>query len=161
MEDLRVSDELEVVQNKAPDYYDKLTIKQRKFAQLYATGAYTLPEISKFISIAPTTLKNWRCMPAVKSVIADIQYDAHLDVVNKLKHLSQGAVQRMGELILSPIDGIAYQASKDVLDRTGHKPKNEIKVDKTVTTVEQKFKELIDMTIEEGEFIELYEEKDD
>jgi hypothetical protein len=48
----------------------------------------------------------------------------------------------------SPIDGVALQAVKDVLDRAGHKPKNEIKVEKTVTTIEQKMKQLIDATID-------------
>jgi hypothetical protein len=55
----------------------------------------------------------------------------------------------------SPIDGVALQAVKDVLDRSGHKQKTEIKIDKTVTTIEQKMKELIDNTIVEAEYEEI------
>ena len=57
----------------------------------------------------------------------------------------------------SPIDGVALQAVKDVLDRAGHKSKQEIKIDKTVTTIEQKMKELIDSTIIDVEFTEVGE----
>ena len=52
----------------------------------------------------------------------------------------------------SPIDGIAFQACKDILDRTGHKAKNEIKVDKTVKTIEVQMQELADSLISDADF---------
>lgn len=58
------------------------------------------------------------------------------------------------------MDAIALQAVRDVLDRGGHKPKNEIKVDKTVTTIEQKMKEIIDMTIPDGVIEEVLDERE-
>ena len=48
----------------------------------------------------------------------------------------------------SPIDGIAFQACKDILDRTGHKAKNEIKVDKTVKTIEMQLNDLANEIID-------------
>lgn len=139
----------------APRYYDKLTIKQRKFVQLYVTGGFSDEDLAKVLGVAKRTIASWRYKPEVKSAIAELQYDAHIHTINKLQSLSHVAVLRMEDLLQSPIDGVAFQAARDVLDRTGHKPKNEIKVDKTITTVEQKFKELIDSTIEDVDFAEI------
>ena len=48
----------------------------------------------------------------------------------------------------SPIDAMGCEACKDILDRTGHKAKNEIKVDKTVKTIEMQLKDLADDIID-------------
>jgi len=73
----------------------------------------------------------------------------------ELKTLTLKATQRLAELMDSSIDAVALQAVKDVLDRGGHKQKTEIKVDKTITTIEQKMKDLIEATIVEGEYEEV------
>lgn len=61
----------------------------------------------------------------------------------------------MEDLMQSPMDAVRFQASKDILDRTGHKAINEIKVDKTVTTIEQQLKAIADVTIEDSEVIDI------
>ena len=61
----------------------------------------------------------------------------------------------MNDLMDSPIDGIAFQACKDILDRTGHKAKNEIKIDKTVKTIEMQLSELAEDVLDDVDFEEV------
>lgn len=121
--------------------------KMQRFVHLYMTGQYTLNKLAQLLEVHPNTLSNWLRRGDVKEIIADMQNDTHDVVAIQLKALTLKAVSKLGALTESPIDGVALQAVKDILDRAGHKPKNEIKVDKTVTTIEQKFKELVDATI--------------
>ena len=79
----------------------------------------------------------------IQWLIQDYQKAEHEIVASSLKALQLKAVNKMSDLIDSPIDGIAYQASKDVLDRGGHKPQQNIKIDKTVVTFEKKLNDLI------------------
>lgn len=62
------------------------------------------------------------------------------------------AMARMGDLMDSPIDGVALQACKDVLDRTGHKAKQEIKMEKTVKTFEMQINDLASKFLDDVEF---------
>lgn len=121
--------------------------KMQRFIHLYMTGQYTLTKLSQLLEVHPNTLGNWLKRHDVKSIITDMQETTHEVVGVQLKSMSNVAASKLLELLDSPIDGVALQAVKDVLDRTGHKPKQEIKVDKTVTTYEEKLKNLIDNTI--------------
>jgi transposase-like protein len=132
-----------------------LTPKQQRFVHLYVTGQYQVPELARLLEVHPNTLFNWLRREDVKSSINHIQQVTQDMVSVQLKTLTNKAVQRLHRLMDSPIDGVALQAVKDVLDRAGHKSKTEIKVDKTVTTVEQKMKELINSTIIDAEFEEV------
>lgn len=96
----------------------------------------------------------------IKNALEEAQQEIHEQVTVQLKSMTLKATQKLNNLIDSPQDAIALQAVKDVLDRGGHKPKNEIKVDKTVTTVEQQLKQLVDTTID-IEFEEVLDEQDD
>lgn len=129
--------------------------KEQRFVQLYMTGAHTLAQIAQLLSIHPNTLSKWLKREDIRHAIAESQGAIHEQVGMQLKSLTLKATQKLHELIESPIDAVALQAVKDVLDRGGHKTKNEIKVEKTVTTIEQKMKELIDATIVDGEFTEV------
>ena len=95
--------------------------------------------------------------PAIKSALEEAQQEIFEQVSYELKGMSIKAVKKLGDLIDSPMDAIALQAVRDVLDRGGHKPKNEIKIDKTVTTIEEKMKQIIDMTIPDGVIEEVLE----
>ena len=77
-----------------------------------------------------------------------MQVTTHDVVATQLKALTLKAVNKLGALTDSPIDGVALQAVKDILDRAGHKPKQEMKIDKTVTTYEQRLSDLIKTTID-------------
>lgn len=132
--------------------------KMQRFVHMYMTGQYTLNKLGQLLEVHPNTLGNWLKRQDVKNAIAEVQEGVHSQVQTELKTLTLKATQRLAELMNSPIDGVALQAVKDVLDRAGHKQKTEIKVDKTVTTVEQKMKELIDSTLSiDAEFEEVEE----
>lgn len=132
-----------------------LSTQQQRFVHLYMTGQYSLAKIAQLMNLHPNTLSNWLKRKDVKEGIADMQLAVHEQVSIELKNSTIKAVQKLNQLMDSPIDGVALQAVKDVLDRAGHKTKQEIKIDKTVTTVEQKMKQLIDSTILDAEFEEV------
>jgi transposase-like protein len=124
-----------------------LTPKMQRFVHLYMTGQYTVPKLAQLLEVHPNTLWKWLKREDVSAVIQDTQQATHDMVAVQLKALTLKATNKLGELVNSPIDGVALQAVKDILDRAGHKSKQEIKIDKTVTTIEQKMKDLIDATI--------------
>ena len=141
----------------------KLTAKQQRFIHLYMTGQYTLQKLSQLLEVHPNTLGNWLKRKDVQEVITDMQATTHQIVGVQLKAMSSKAITRLGALLDSPIDGVALQAVKDVLDRGGHKPKQEIQVDKRVVTFEEKLSRLIDDTLEvtpEEDIIDMVEEED-
>lgn len=137
----------------------QLDPQKQRFIQLYMTGNFTLAKIAQLMDVHPNTVSNWLKREDVKNAIAEAQSEIHHQVQLQITANTMKAVQRLGELMDSSIDAVALQAVKDVLDRGGHKPKNEIKVDKTVTTIEQKFKEIIDATIPDVEFEELIDDE--
>lgn len=126
--------------------------KMQRFVQLYMTGQYTLNKLAQLLEVHPNTLGKWLKRADVKTFITQMQSETHDIVATKLNILTLNAVNKLSELINSPIDGVALQAVNSTLDRGGHRPKQEIKVDKTITTYEEKMKKLIDDTIEDVEY---------
>lgn len=139
----------------------ELDYKQQRFVHLYLTGNYKNTELAELFEVHPNTITLWLRKPAIKKAIETLQEDIHNTVSNQLKNLTLKAVDRLNDLIESPIDGVALQAVNSILDRAGHRPKQEIKVDKTVTTIEQKMKQLIDSTIDINDLEELEEVLDE
>ena len=129
-----------------------LPAKMQRFIHLYTTGQYTLTKLAELLEVHPNTLSRWLKRKDVKAIIHDLQESTHDIVGIRLKALSLTAAEKMAKLMDSPIDGVAYQAARDILDRTGHKPRQEIKVDKTVVTYEEKLKNLIDNVINVTEY---------
>lgn len=134
-----------------------LTPKMQRFIHLYMTGQYTLAKLAELLDVHPNTLGKWLKRRDVREIIEDMEKATHDIVAIQLNALTLKSVAKLSRLIDSPIDGVAYQAVRDVLDRAGHKPKQEIKIDKTVITYEEKLKNLIDNVIE----VEAFEVVDD
>ena len=145
------------MENKELQLYD-LDPKQQRFIQLYLTGNFTLAKIAELLEIHPNTAGKWLKKPEIKHALEEAQQEIFEQVSHELKSMTVKATKKLNSLLDSPMDAIALQAVRDVLDRGGHKPKNEIKVDKTVTTVEQKMKEIIDMSIPDAEVLPLGDE---
>lgn len=140
------------------NYLTKLSdmdVKQQRFVQMYLTGAYTNKEIASLLDIHINTLYAWLRRDDVKEVINEMQAIEAETVDTYLKSMTNKAVQRLNDLMDSPMDAIALQAVRDVLDRTGHKAKQEIKIDKTVRTIEQQFSDLANNLIDDVDFKEL------
>lgn len=150
---MRTEEERHMIVKNNVDEAEKASIldlppKQQRFVHLYMTGHYTLAKMGELLEVHPQTLSNWLKRKEVKEVINEMQETTHLVVGAQLKAMSNVAAARLLELMDSPIDGVAFQAVRDVLDRAGHRPKQEIKVDKTVTTYEERLKSLIDDVID-------------
>lgn len=122
--------------------------KMLRFVNLYLTGNYKMGEIAQLLDVNVNTLTRWLKREDVQEIIIDLQEINRNAVSTRINTLTIKAVEKLNELIESPIDTVAIQAVKDVLDRGGHKPKQEVKIDKTITTIEQKLADLIDKTID-------------
>lgn len=124
-----------------------LTQVQQRFCHLYLTGQYKNNQLAQLLDVHENTIYAWLKRDDIRGIIEQFQKAEHEQVENNLKSMRMKAMARMNDLMDSPIDGVALQACKDVLDRTGHKAKNEIKVDKTVKTFEMQLSDLISSTM--------------
>lgn len=116
--------------------------KLQRFVHLYLTGQYTNRQLAQLLEVHENTISGWLKRDDVDVAIKEYQAMEHEMIDVQIKAMRMKAIQKMNDLMDSPIDGIAFQACKDILDRTGHKAKNEIKVDKTVKTIEVQLQEL-------------------
>lgn len=114
-----------------------LTPAKTRLIMLWLTGQYTQRKIGQIIGISENTVRVWLMDPAVQAVIAELQSREFAIIESNLKALSVKALRTMDDLLDSNMDNVRFQAAKDLLDRSGHKPQQSIKVDKTVTTLEQ------------------------
>lgn len=137
-----------------------LSPTQQRFIHLYLTGIYTLPKLAELLDVHYNTVRNWLRQPIIRQIISEYQQDEHQIVEQGLKALRMKALIRANELMDSPIDGVAVQVVKDILDRTGHKPKQEIKKDITVKTFEQHILDLANETIVDADFRELEDDEE-
>lgn len=122
--------------------------KIQRFVHLYMTGQYTMVKLAQLLNVTPVTLYKWAKREDVKTIILDMQESNQQIVEMQLKSLTVKAVNRLSSLVDSPIDGVAMQAVKDILDRSGHKPTQNIKIDKTVRTYEERLSEIMEKTLD-------------
>lgn len=122
--------------------------KQQRFIHLYLTGQYSMNKLAQLLEVHPNTLYNWLKREDVRLAVADMQDVTHEVVTGQMKAMTMKAMERMRELMDSPIDGVALQAVKDVLDRSGHKPKQEITKNVNVRSFEEKLNDLVDEVID-------------
>ena len=132
-----------------------LTPAKTRAIMLYLTGQYTQGKIASIVGVTPTTFRAWMLEPAVQAVIKEIQSREYAVIESDLKALQNKAVKTMEELLDSCMDNVRFSAAKDLLDRSGHKPQQSIKVDKTVTSVQQQLAALADFTIDDEEIIDV------
>jgi transposase-like protein len=135
-----------------------LSPRLQRFVHLYLTGLYSTSKLAELFDVHPNSILNWLNRADVKTAILDVQKITHETITNKIASLSVKAINRVGDLMSSPIDQVALSASKDILDRAGHKPQQNIKIDKTVRTFEEKVSSLIDETITDVDFEEVDDE---
>lgn len=126
--------------------------KLQRFVHLYLTGQYNQTQLAQLLEVHKNTINSWLKREDVNIAIKEYQAMEHEMIDVQIKAMRMKAIEKMNELMDSPIDGIAFQACKDILDRTGHKAKNEIKVDKTVKTIEMQLSDLAENLITDVDF---------
>lgn len=126
--------------------------KLQRFVHLYLTGQYNQTQLAQLLEVHKNTINSWLKREDVNIAIKEYQAMEHEMIDVQIKAMRMKAIEKMNELMDSPIDGIAFQACKDILDRTGHKAKNEVKVDKTVKTIEMQLSDLAENLITDVEF---------
>lgn len=122
---------------------------------MYLTGRYSQKKMGEIIGVSANTISAWLMQPEVQEMIGEIQKREFNIIESSLKTMRLKAVDTMGDLMESPMDGVRFQAAKDVLDRTGHKPVQQVKVEKTVTTIEEKLKSLSNMSEANSKIIDI------
>lgn len=137
------------------EYVEKLTPAKSRFIMLYLTGLYSQKKIAQIIGVSETTLRMWQMQEPVQMVMKELQQREFEVIDSKLKAMRYKALNTLDNLLESPDDRVKYSATKDILDRTGHKAAQSIKVDKTVTTIEQQLQQLADFTIDDSEVVDI------
>lgn len=133
----------------------ELTPAKTRMILLWLSGLYTQTAISKIIGVSDVTIRAWLNQTAVQTIIKELQKKEWQIIDSALKAKRMKAINTMDQLMDSPMDAVRFQASKDILDRTGHKAITEMKIDKTVTTIEQQLRELADSVIDDAEIIDI------
>ena len=134
---------------------DKLTPAKMRMISMYLTGMYSQGHIAKVIGVSANTIRAWLMSDEVQTLISIMQEKEFNLIESRLKSMRYKALDTMDDLLDSPIDQVRYNASKDILDRTGHKPQQTIKVDKTVTNIEQQLKQLADFNIDQDNIVDV------
>ena len=129
--------------------------KLQRFVHLYLTGQYNQTQLAQLLEVHKNTINSWLKREDVNVAIKEYQALEHEMIDVQIKAMRMKAIEKMNDLMDSPIDGIAFQACKDILDRTGHKAKNEIKIDKTVKTIEMQLNDLANEIITDVDFSEV------
>lgn len=132
-----------------------LTPAKTRMILLYLSGQYTQKKIGQIVGVSENTIRTWLFDPMIQMVIKELQQREFAIIDGNLKALRHKAIDTMNELLDSTMDNVRFQAAKDILDRSGHKPQQSIKVDKTVTTVEQQLATLANFTIDDAEVIDI------
>ena len=120
----------------------KLTPAKMQLVNLYLTGNYSQQRIATILGISPNTVRSWLLDENIQSVIKELQSRELALIQSNLNVLRYKAINTMEDLLDSNMDNVRFQAAKDILDRGGLKAQQSIKVDKTVTNLEQQLADL-------------------
>lgn len=120
---------------------------EQRMVNLWLTGM-KVTEIASMLHVHDNTVRTWLRKDMVRERIDALQNEEQDYAKQRLRANRYKAVDKMVSLIDSPIDGVALQATKMVLDITGVKPSQEKKeVNVNITTYEQNLESLINKTI--------------
>ena len=119
----------------------------QKIMQLWCSGLYTKKEIAMILN---TTVNKYLRDEKVLEAIDHYQKVETQLVDQNIKAMREKALKTINELMDSDDDKVRYQASKDVLDRTGHLATMKKEVTITHKSFEEQLNEIInaDYTVE-------------
>lgn len=125
-----------------------LPAQYQQVVQEYMLGTTQSRDIARKLGMDTGHVTKIIRLPEVQKYLTKIQSEEFTIIDNGLKALRNKALIKMGELLDSEDERIVLQASKDLLDRTGHKAVTEIKKTETIT-IEQKLNDLINATMDD------------
>lgn len=135
------SDELRRIEYEKKLLYFLPVLKQ-KFVYLYCSGQYKHREIARILNINPATITGWLKLEEIKSAIKAYQEEENIVVDTSLKAIRMKAVNKLSELLDAKNELVQMQATKEILDRTGHQAVQKQEVNITLT-YEERLKNLI------------------
>lgn len=129
--------------------------RKQRFVHLYVSGQYKISQIAELMQMSIIGIRTWLKRPEIKEAIEELQTQEDEIVRQTLKAARLSALEKMQKLLDSPQDAIAYQAARDILDRTGHKAptKNETKIE--IYSFEQQLRQAIEQASDIEEFIDV------
>jgi hypothetical protein len=131
-----------------------LTPDKMRMINLYLAG-YSNKQIASIVGVTPNTIRAWLIKPQIQVVIKELQARELAIIQANLNNMRQDAIDTLHDLLDSNMDNVRLGAAKDILDRGGLKAAQSIKVDKTVTTLEQQMADLAEFTISEDDIIDI------
>ncbi|MBM6506817.1 DNA-binding protein [Staphylococcus pasteuri] len=106
--------------------YLKLSEKQQEYIRLKNETKKTDKQIAKEISIDTTTISRWKRKEDFRVGLRGYQAEYLANTVPK-------AIQTMIDLLGAKSELVRFQASKDILDRTGYNPVERQQIETTAT----------------------------
>ena len=110
--------------------------KQKKCIEMLVCGSYTQAQIARELKISEQTICNWK---------KDEEFAAKLSKQLRVcvQTLAPKAVRTMENLLQSESDNVRFSAAKDILDRTGFKPSDNINVNGTIAAEQSKLDDIL------------------
>ena len=153
--DTEYSDQESIFSGLPQEIMTSITPAKMQLINYYLTGNYTQQKMAAIIGISPHTVRAWLMDENVQAVIKELQTRELALIQANLNSLRHKAIDTMEDLLSSNMDNVRFQAAKDILDRGGLKAQQSIKVDKTVTNLEQQLADLAEYTISEEDVIDI------
>ena len=113
-----------------------LSAKQKKCIDLLVTGRYTQAQIAKELKITPQTICNWKKDP-------DFSQELQACLKSCIQTLAPKAVKTLESLLNSESDNVRFSAARDILDRTGFKPGENISVTSNLEAEQSKLDKIL------------------
>ena len=110
--------------------------KQKKCIEMLVCGSYTQVQIARELKISEQTICNWK-----KDEEFSSEFSKQLRIC--VQTLAPKAVKTMENLLKSESDNVRFSAAKDILDRTGFKPSDNINVKNTIAAEQSKLDDIL------------------
>ena len=101
--------------------------RQKKCIEMLVSGAMTQADVAAALKVTEQTICNWK---------KNEEFAAELAAANRLviSSLVPAAVQHTKALLNAESEAVQLAAAKDILDRAGYKPQDNIKLNADITS---------------------------
>ena len=107
----------------------QLSKKHKTAAQLLFEGEYTVEKIAKIVNVSPKTIYNWQKDSDFQAALKKLEDEFDRKTRCRIRALVRGALERQEKILIkSRNDNAAAIVAKDVLDRAGFMPDNNVNV---------------------------------